>query len=90
MANPHCVHPHLCMIFCCRDLLVLEALDVAVKELVGGKEHGVGDSGACCIDRKTSVHVWFEELDLWWRDGSATLCQTVHLISCLCRVNWID
>ena len=83
----------LCNVLCFRevgDLLVLEPLDVATEELVGGEEHGVGESGTCCVYRKSSVHVGFEELNLWWLDRSTALSKAVHLVPCFCRVNRVD
>ena len=80
----------LCNVLCFRevgDLLILEPLDVAAEELVGREEHGVGESGTCCVNRESSIHVGFEELNLWWLDGSAPLSKAVHLVPCLCRVN---
>lgn len=58
----------LCNVLCFRevdDLLLLEPLDVAAEELVRREEHGVGESGTCCVNRESSVHVGFEELNLW-------------------------
>lgn len=83
----------LCNVLCFRevgDLLILESLDVAAEELVGREEHGVGESGTCCVDRESSVHVGFEELNLWWLDRSTPLSKAVHLVPCLCRVNWVN
>lgn len=72
------------------DLLVLEPLDVAAEELVGREEHSVGEPGTCCVDRESSIHVGFEELNLWWLDRFTPLSKAVHLVPCLCRVNWVD
>lgn len=83
----------LCNVLCFRevgDSLVLEPLDVAAEELVGREKHGVSEPGTCCVNRESSVHVGFEELNLWWLDRSTALSKAVHLVPCLRRVNWVD
>lgn len=70
------------------SLVIFQGVDMFFKKFKGREEDGVDGTRAAHRHAQASVHVQFEELDLYWRNRlAARIHQAVALVYTLGRVN---